>query len=180
MVVLETLSPLARAAFILYETFGSQHSEIARTLGRSPAAVRRLIHRARGHVQARRPRFSEERATAQAVAERFLDAALGGSIVGLMEVLAPDVTLRTDGGGPCQGRSAPHHRQRAGEQGAGAGHAGRHRGDGALVRSGRPAHRGHLRRRPAVRGAGGGHRRGREAHQRGLRRAEPRQAGSSS
>ncbi|MEO3892241.1 sigma-70 family RNA polymerase sigma factor [Nonomuraea sp. B5E05] len=99
MVVLETLSPLERAAFILHEAFGFQHTEISRILDRSAAAVRQLIHRAREHVQARRPRFSQERATAQAVSERFLDAALGGSIVGLMEVLAPDVTLRTDGGG---------------------------------------------------------------------------------
>ncbi|TDD01124.1 sigma-70 family RNA polymerase sigma factor [Nonomuraea deserti] len=99
MVVLETLSPLERAAFILFEAFGFQHREIARILDRSPAAVRQLVHRAREHVQARRPRFPEERAAAQAVAERFLDAALGGSIAGLMEVLAPDVTLRTDGGG---------------------------------------------------------------------------------
>lgn len=99
MVVLETLSPLERAAFILYEAFGFRHAEVARILGRSPAAVRQLVHRAREHVEARRPRFPEERAAAQAVAERFLDAALGGSIAGLMEVLAPDVTLRTDGGG---------------------------------------------------------------------------------
>ncbi|MFC5818239.1 NAD(P)-binding protein [Nonomuraea harbinensis] len=76
-----------------------RHAEVACILGRSPAAVRQLVHRAREHVEARRPRFPEERAAAQAVAERFLDAALGGSIAGLMEVLAPDVTLRTDGGG---------------------------------------------------------------------------------
>ncbi|RSN11722.1 RNA polymerase subunit sigma-24 [Nonomuraea sp. WAC 01424] len=99
MVVLETLSPLERAAFILHEAFGFPHTEIARILDRSPAAVRQLTHRARAHVQARRPRFGTQRAAAQAAAERFLDAALGGSIPHLMEVLAPDVTLRTDGGG---------------------------------------------------------------------------------
>ncbi|WP_283137817.1 RNA polymerase sigma factor SigJ [Rhizohabitans arisaemae] len=99
MVVLETLSPLERAAFVLREAFGFEHSEIAVILARSPAAVRQLVHRAREHVQARRPRFAAERAVAQAAAERFLDAALGGSFDGLMEVLAPDVTLWFDGGG---------------------------------------------------------------------------------
>ncbi|GII96826.1 RNA polymerase sigma factor SigJ [Sinosporangium siamense] len=99
MVVLESLSPLERAAFVLHEAFGFEHTEVAHILERSPAAVRQLVHRAREHVRARRPRFPAERAVAQAAAERFLSAAFGGSVGDLMEVLAPEVTLWTDGGG---------------------------------------------------------------------------------
>jgi RNA polymerase sigma factor (sigma-70 family) len=99
MVVLETLTPLERVAFVLREAFGYEHAEIAAIMNRSPAAVRQLVHRAREHVEARRPRFAAHQATAQAAAERFLAAALGGNVSGLMDVLAPDVTLWTDGGG---------------------------------------------------------------------------------
>ncbi|WUI00836.1 RNA polymerase sigma factor SigJ [Spirillospora sp. NBC_00431] len=106
MIVLETLSPLERTAFVLREAFGYEHAEIARILDRSPEAVRQLVHRAREHVQARRPRFSTEPETARAAAERFLHAAFGGDLAALLEVLAPDVTLWTDGGG--QIRAALH------------------------------------------------------------------------
>ncbi|GAA4628802.1 RNA polymerase sigma-70 factor [Actinoallomurus vinaceus] len=99
LVVLETLSPLERAVFVLRESFGYEHAEIAEMLGRSPAAVRQLAHRAREHVHARRPRFSPAPAVRRKVTERFLAAAAGGDLTALMEVLAPDVTLWTDGGG---------------------------------------------------------------------------------
>jgi RNA polymerase sigma factor (sigma-70 family) len=99
LVVLETLSPLERAVFVLRESFGYEHTEIAEMLGRSPAAVRQLAHRAREHVHARRPRYSPEPAVRRKVTERFLAAAAGGDLTALMEVLAPDVTLWTDGGG---------------------------------------------------------------------------------
>ncbi|SDZ46637.1 RNA polymerase sigma-70 factor, ECF subfamily [Amycolatopsis xylanica] len=99
MVVLETLTPLERAVFVLREAFGYDHTEIAAILGRTPAAVRQLSHRARDHVQARRPRFEPDPAVRRAATERFVAAALGGDLNTLMEVLAPDVTLWTDGGG---------------------------------------------------------------------------------
>jgi RNA polymerase sigma factor (sigma-70 family) len=99
MVVLETLTPLERAVFVLREVFGYAHVEIADMLGRSPAAVRQLAHRAREHVQARRPRYEPDPRVRRAATERFLAAALGGDLDALMEVLAPDVTLWTDGGG---------------------------------------------------------------------------------
>ncbi|MQY03614.1 RNA polymerase sigma-70 factor [Actinomadura macrotermitis] len=99
LVVLETLSPLERAVFVLKEVFGFPHAEIAAALDRSEASVRQLGARARKHVQARRPRYETGRAERRAASERFLEAALGGDINGLMEVLAPDVTLWTDGGG---------------------------------------------------------------------------------
>lgn len=99
MVVLETLTPLERAVFVLREVFGYSHGEIGAVLGRTPAAVRQLAHRAREHVQARRPRVEVEQEVRRAVTERFLDAAIGGDLNALMEVLAPDVEFWTDAGG---------------------------------------------------------------------------------
>ena len=111
LVVLETLTPLERAVFVLHEVFGYAHTEIAEILGRSPSAIRQLAHRAREHVQARRPRYQADPRLQQQVTERFIAAALGGDLTGLMSLLAPDVTLWTDGGGkarsalrPVQGR----------------------------------------------------------------------------
>ncbi|MEU2783959.1 MULTISPECIES: RNA polymerase sigma-70 factor [unclassified Streptomyces] len=99
LVVLETLSPLERAVFVLKEVFGFSHAEIGEALERSEAAVRQAAHRAREHVRARRPRFAADRARQREVTERFFAAATGGDVNALMELLAPDVTLWTDGGG---------------------------------------------------------------------------------
>ncbi|WP_327323809.1 RNA polymerase sigma-70 factor [Streptomyces sp. NBC_01210] len=99
LVVLESLSPLERAVFVLKEVFGFSHAEIAEAVERSEPAVRQAVHRAREHVQARRPRFTVDRSRQSEVTERFLDAATGGDINTLMELLSPDVTLWTDGGG---------------------------------------------------------------------------------
>ncbi|MEU6795058.1 RNA polymerase sigma factor SigJ [Nonomuraea wenchangensis] len=102
LVVLETLSPLERAVFVLHEVFGYGHPEIAGMLGRTPAAVRQLAARARRHVHARRHVPARRRAEPDVharVTERFAEAALGGDLRALLEVLAPDVTLWTDGGG---------------------------------------------------------------------------------
>ncbi|MEU6556239.1 RNA polymerase sigma-70 factor [Streptomyces sp. NPDC046915] len=99
LVVLETLSPLERAVFVLKEVFGFSHAEIAEAVERSEAAVRQAAHRARAHVRARRPRFTAGHAHRREATERFLAAATGGDINTLMELLSPDVTLWTDGGG---------------------------------------------------------------------------------
>jgi RNA polymerase sigma-70 factor (TIGR02957 family) len=99
LVVLESLSPLERAVFVLKEVFDFSYTEIGEAVERSETAVRQAAHRARGHVQARRPRFDNDRAKKQEVIERFFAAATGGDINALMELLAPDVTLWTDGGG---------------------------------------------------------------------------------
>lgn len=99
LVVLETLTPLERAVFVLHEVFGYAHTEIAAILDRSPSAVRQLAHRAREHVHARRPRYQADPKVQRQVTERFLRAALSGDLADLMELLAPDVTLWTDGGG---------------------------------------------------------------------------------
>jgi len=99
LVVLETLSPLERAVFVLKEVFDFSHAEIAETVERSEAAVRQAAHRAREHVRARRPRFTADRSRQREVTERFLAAATGGDVNALMDLLSPDVTLWTDGGG---------------------------------------------------------------------------------
>lgn len=99
LVVLETLSPLERAVFVLKEVFDFSYAEIAEALDRSESAVRQAGHRAREHVQARRPRFETDHTKKREITERFFAAAAGGDINALMELLAPDVTLWTDGGG---------------------------------------------------------------------------------
>jgi RNA polymerase sigma-70 factor, ECF subfamily len=99
LVVLETLSPLERAVFVLKEAFAFTYVEIADAVGRSEQAVRQAAHRAREHVSARRPRFLADRGRQRAVTERFFAATAGGDINTLMQLLAPDVTLWTDGGG---------------------------------------------------------------------------------
>lgn len=99
LVVLESLSPLERAVFVLREVFDFSHAEIAEAVERSEAAVRQVAHRAREHVQARRPRFAADRARQREVTERFFAAATGGDVNALLELLSPDVTLWTDGGG---------------------------------------------------------------------------------
>lgn len=99
LVVLETLSPLERAVFVLREVFAFGYAEIADAVERSEEAVRQAAHRAREHVEARRPRFHTDRSRQREVTERFLAAATGGDINTLMQLLAPNVTLWTDGGG---------------------------------------------------------------------------------
>ncbi|AYC36731.1 RNA polymerase sigma factor SigJ [Streptomyces griseorubiginosus] len=99
LVVLESLSPLERAVFVLHEVFGYAHTEIAEIIDRKPAAVRQLAHRARDHVQARRPLYEAHPRVRREATERFVRAAVGGDIAELMEILAPDVTVWTDSGG---------------------------------------------------------------------------------
>jgi RNA polymerase sigma-70 factor (ECF subfamily) len=99
LTVLETLGPTERAAFVLREVFDTPYDEIAETVGKSPAAVRQIIHRAREHVAARRPRMSVSRAEQQVAVDRFRTALETGDLEGLIDVLAPDVKLVSDGGG---------------------------------------------------------------------------------
>ena len=99
LVVLESLSPLERAVFVLREAFGYPYAEIAAMLDRGEAAVRQLAGRARKHVEERRPRYDVDQARRRELTERFLAAAGDGDLEGLMELLAPDVRLVGDSGG---------------------------------------------------------------------------------
>jgi RNA polymerase sigma-70 factor (ECF subfamily) len=99
LVVLETLSPVERAVFVLHEAFGFSHAEVAEMTGRTERAVRQLAYRARRHVDARRPRRAATPAEHREVTRRFLDAAIGGDLAALLSVLAPDVTFVADADG---------------------------------------------------------------------------------
>jgi RNA polymerase sigma-70 factor (ECF subfamily) len=99
LVVLESLSPLERAVFVLREVFGYGYPEVADILDRSEASVRQLAHRAREHVGARRPRFGADDEQRRAVVERFRAACEDGDLAGVLAVLSPGVTAWTDGGG---------------------------------------------------------------------------------
>ncbi|OKJ21770.1 RNA polymerase subunit sigma-24 [Streptomyces sp. CB00316] len=99
MLVLETLTPTERAVFVLREIFDIDYDEIARAVDKSPAAVRQIAHRARRHVDARRPRRAVSSNESRAVLESFRCAVETEDPQALLEVLAPDVVLMSDGGG---------------------------------------------------------------------------------
>ncbi|WIM98674.1 RNA polymerase sigma factor SigJ [Actinoplanes oblitus] len=109
LLVLENLTPLERAVFVLKEAFAFSYEEIAEVVERSPESVRQTARRAREHVRAHRPRFPADPDRQRAVTERFFAAASGGDINTLMELLAPDVTLWTDGGGKVRQAMRPVH-----------------------------------------------------------------------
>ena len=109
LTVLETLGPAERAVFVLREVFDTPYDEIAEAIGKSPAAVRQIAHRAKEHVAARRPRMDVERAEQEAAVERFLAAVQGGDMQDLLDVLAPDVVMVADGGGIAQAARKPIH-----------------------------------------------------------------------
>jgi RNA polymerase sigma-70 factor (TIGR02957 family) len=99
LLVLETLTPAERAVFVLREVFGLGYGEIAEAVGKSPAAVRQIAHRARAHVAARRPRGIVSPAETQDAIEAFQRAAETGDLQSLLDILAPDVVALSDGGG---------------------------------------------------------------------------------
>lgn len=99
LTLLERLSPLERAVYVLAEAFDYSHEEIARALHKEPAAVRQLLHRARAHVQEGRPRFAPDRTAHEAIVGSFFGAVLSGDIPALEQLLVTDATVRTDGGG---------------------------------------------------------------------------------
>ncbi len=99
LLLLERLTPLERAVFVLREVFGFGFPEVAVAVGRSEAACRQLAARARRHMDVGRPRFEADRRERQELAARFFSALRDGDIEGLTELLAGDVQLVADGGG---------------------------------------------------------------------------------
>ena len=99
LLVLETLTPAERAVFVLREVFGLGYGEIGEAVGKNPAAVRQIAHRARAHVAARRPRGVVSAAETRRALEAFQRAAETGDLQSLLDILAPDVVLLGDGGG---------------------------------------------------------------------------------
>ncbi|MEV0316890.1 RNA polymerase sigma-70 factor [Streptomyces sp. NPDC050658] len=107
MLVLETLSPTERAVFVLREVFDVGYDEIATAVDKTPAAVRQIAHRARRHVDARRPRETVSARESRAALESFRNALETGELQGLLDVLAPEVVLLSDGGGIKQAAQRP-------------------------------------------------------------------------
>ena len=107
LTVLETLTPVERAVFVLREVFDLPYAEIAEAVDKSVPAVRQIGHRAREHVASRRPRVEVHRREQQQVVERFLTAVTQGDLQGLLDALAPDVVLVADGGGIAQATLKP-------------------------------------------------------------------------
>lgn len=99
LLLLERLSPLERAVFVLREVFAFGFPEIASAVGRSEAACRQLVVRARRHMAEGRPRFEADRRERDALAARFFDAFREGDVDGLRELLAADVSMVADSGG---------------------------------------------------------------------------------
>ncbi|HWT94431.1 MAG TPA: RNA polymerase sigma factor SigJ [Solirubrobacteraceae bacterium] len=109
LVVLEQLTPLERAAFLLREAFDYPYGQIAAMLNRSEASCRQVVTRARAHVAAGRPRFEPDLAARDALLERFLAAVEEGDVAGLEALLAEDAVLVSDGGGRISAARKPIH-----------------------------------------------------------------------
>jgi RNA polymerase sigma-70 factor (TIGR02957 family) len=107
LLILETLTPTERAVFVLREVFDLGYDEIAGAVGKSPAAVRQITHRARAHVAARRPHTVVSPAQTQDALEAFQRAVETGDLQRLLDTLAPDVVLLSDGGGAVPAALAP-------------------------------------------------------------------------
>ncbi|MEU1550299.1 RNA polymerase sigma-70 factor [Nocardia sp. NPDC005745] len=107
LLVLETLTPIERAVFVLREVFDLAYDEIAEAVDKSPAAVRQLAYRARAHVAARRPRGVVSATETRNALEAFQRAIETGDLQNLLDILAPDVVLLGDGGGVVQATLSP-------------------------------------------------------------------------
>lgn len=107
LVVLETLTPAERTAWVLHDLFRMEFAEVARVVGRSQTAVRQLAARARRHVADRTPRIGVQRAEHQAAFAAFTRAVDLGDLAGLVAVLDPDVVLTSDGGGEVSAARRP-------------------------------------------------------------------------
>ncbi|RMI31437.1 RNA polymerase sigma factor SigJ [Nocardia stercoris] len=108
LVLLETLTPHERAVFVLREVFGFDYDEIAAAVSKSVMTVRQVAHRARSHVHARRKRFEPvDAAEVARITEQFMTAATTGDTVGLLSLLAPEVTWTADSGGKATAARRP-------------------------------------------------------------------------
>jgi RNA polymerase sigma-70 factor, ECF subfamily len=103
LVLLESLSPAERTAFVLRDVLGLAYGEVSEIVGRTEAACRQLVGRARAHVRQRAARFTLDHAQHAGAVEAFLAACFGGDVEQLVRILDPDVVLRSDGGGRVAG-----------------------------------------------------------------------------
>jgi RNA polymerase sigma-70 factor (ECF subfamily) len=113
LVLLETLSPVERAVFLLREVFDYGYDEIAEVVGKSEANCRQILVRARKRIDEGRPRFEADRRRQEQLARRFLEAFEEGDVDGFVELLADDVVFVGDGGGKGGGISRPVYGRRS-------------------------------------------------------------------
>jgi RNA polymerase sigma-70 factor (ECF subfamily) len=99
LVLLEQLSPVERAVYLLHEVFDHSHAEVAAIVGKEEAACRQIFHRARAHIDEKRPRFAPSRADHERLLTGFLTAVQAGDLEGLRGMLAKDAVTWSDGGG---------------------------------------------------------------------------------
>jgi RNA polymerase sigma-70 factor (ECF subfamily) len=109
LVLLESLTPVERAVFLLREAFDYGYDEIAQIVGKTPENCRQLAVRARRHVEARKPRFEPSRERREELGRRFVEAFAQGDVDGIVEMLAEDVVLYGDGGGKAPAIRSPMH-----------------------------------------------------------------------
>jgi RNA polymerase sigma-70 factor, ECF subfamily len=107
LVLLESLTPTERAVFLLREVFDYDYDEISHLVGKSEANCRQIAHRARGYVAARRPRFERSPEQEERLTGSFLEVCMGGDMEGLLELLAEDIVLWSDGGGKARAALNP-------------------------------------------------------------------------
>ncbi|MGH2974248.1 MAG: RNA polymerase sigma-70 factor [Solirubrobacterales bacterium] len=107
LVLLETLSPVERAVFLLREVFGYEYPQIAEAVGRQEDNCRQITARARRHVEARRTRFEADREHRDELLDRFLEAAESGDVESLKDLLAADAVVYSDGGGKISAARRP-------------------------------------------------------------------------
>jgi RNA polymerase sigma-70 factor (ECF subfamily) len=103
LVLLERLSPIERAVFLLHEVFDFEYADIARMVDKTEANCRQLLARAKKRVGAPRPRFEADAEQARRLTQRFTEASVAGDLDGLLALLAEDITLWADGGGKARG-----------------------------------------------------------------------------
>jgi RNA polymerase sigma-70 factor (ECF subfamily) len=109
LVLLESLTPVERAVYLLHEVFGYSHAEVAEMVDKEEATCRQLLHRAREHLQARRPRFAPSKQAHERLVVGFLSACASGELDSLKRLLAEDVTAWADGGGKAAAATRPVH-----------------------------------------------------------------------
>jgi RNA polymerase sigma-70 factor, ECF subfamily len=109
LVMLERLSPIERAVFLLREVFEYEYDEIAQMVGKSSANCRQILRRSRQHIASQRPRFSVSQQQQEHITEQFLEASTQGNLQGLLTLLAEDVTYWSDGGGQVAAALKPLH-----------------------------------------------------------------------
>jgi RNA polymerase sigma-70 factor (ECF subfamily) len=109
LMVLETLSPIERAVFLLREVFQYGYDEIASIVGKTATNCRQIFARARAHIDERKPRFEVSAQRRTALAGRFFAACRDGDLAGLEQLLAADVVFYGDGGGKAQAVTKPVH-----------------------------------------------------------------------